>query len=158
MKHPFFLVAILLTCMSLVACIQGSSVKETKNWDPTPYDTLNNFEGVSMTVKKGSVSQTELIVVFENSSNKQAIYGDYFSLEKKLDGDWYQVPTIIDEYGFDDIGYELGPSEPSELKVDWEWLYGKLGAGEYRIIKDVSDFRSPGDFDEYYVAASFTID
>src|SRR5690625_5950753 len=120
MKNPFIFVSIFLNCMSLVACIQRSSVKETKNWFPTPYDTLNNFEGVSITVKKGSVSQTELIVVFENSSNKQAIYGDYFSLEKKLDGDWYQVPTIIDEYGFDDIGYELGLSEPSEFKVVWD--------------------------------------
>ncbi|HLS06705.1 MAG TPA: immunoglobulin-like domain-containing protein, partial [Bacillota bacterium] len=70
----------------------------------------------------------------------------------------YQVPVAIDDYGFNDIGYELNPSETEELTVDWEWLYEKIDSGEYRIIKDVLDFRKTGDFDKYYLAAPFTID
>ena len=66
-------------------------------------------------------------------------------LEKKIKGDWYQVPTIIDEYGFNDIGYDLTPSsEAQEFKIDWDWLYGKLDPGEYRLIKNILDFRGTG--------------
>jgi hypothetical protein len=42
--------------------------------------------------------------------------------------------------------------------VDWEWLYGNLDNGEYRIVKNVLDFKAPGDFDTHYLAAEFRVD
>lgn len=111
----------------------GQSV-ETTDWEPTIYEILNNLDGVKMSVKKGSVSVTGLTVAFENSSDKQCIYGDYFLLEKKVNERWYQVPTIIDNYGFHSIGYDLAAGGNGEWKVDWSWLYGKLDPGEYRIV------------------------
>ncbi|HZK33400.1 MAG TPA: immunoglobulin-like domain-containing protein [Tissierellaceae bacterium] len=119
---------------------------------------VNNFDGISMNIKEGSVSSTKLTVIFDNNSDKQGMYSDDFLLESKIKGDWYQVPTIIDEYGFHDIGYELPPSGNKELTIDWDWLYGSLDTGEYRIIKKILDFRDTGDHDEYYLAAQFTID
>ena len=124
----------------------------------TTYETVNNFTDVTMTVKEETISPTDLTVVFENNSDNHCIYGEFFALEKKIKGKWYQVPvTINGNYGFNDIGYELTSGEKEEFKVDWEWLYGSLDAGSYRIIKDILDFRSTGDFDEYYLAAEFTI-
>lgn len=128
------------------------------NWKPTPYETVNNFDGVTMTVNKEAVSSTKLTVTFENKSNSQCIYGDYFLLEKKITGRWYQVPVTIDgNYGFNAIGYNLASGDASEKVVDWNWLYGSLDAGEYRIVKYISDFRGTGDYDTYYLAAEFTI-
>lgn len=158
MKKVLLFVLTLLVS-ALAACDNGNGVSTgTNDWESTQYDTVNNFDGVSMTVKEGSVSPTELTVILENNSDKQGIYGEYFLLEKEINGDWYQVPTIIDEYGFNDIGYELAPSEIEEFTIDWDWLYGDLKTGKYRIIKDILDFRDTGDYDEYYLAAQFTID
>jgi uncharacterized cupredoxin-like copper-binding protein len=131
---------------------------ETIDLEPTEIETVNNFPGVNMTVKEGTFSSTGLTVVFENKSDKQCIYGEYFLLEKKIGESWYQVSVIIDgNFGFDSIGYNLAPGESKEWEVDWKWLYGTLEPGEYRIIKDILDFRGTGDFDTYYLAAEFVI-
>lgn len=128
------------------------------DWKPAPIETVNNFDGVTMTVKKGTVSSTELTLAFENCSKSQCIYGEGFGLEKKINGSWYQVPVAIDgNYGFHSIGYNLASGDNGERVVKWGWLYGNLDTGEYRIVKDILDFRGTGDFDTYYLAAEFTI-
>ncbi|AGL03494.1 immunoglobulin-like domain-containing protein [Desulfoscipio gibsoniae] len=136
----------------------SSQSAETTDWEPTTYETVNNFDGVTMIVKEGTSSSTSLTVYFENKSSSQCIYGEFFLLEKKINGNWYQVPVIIDgNYGFVDIGYNLTSGDNGEWAVDWEWLYGSLDTGEYRIMKDIQDFRGSGEYDTYYLAAEFTI-
>lgn len=148
--------------MSLIlisGCGSSSDSSEGSDWEPTNYETVNNLDGVTMIVKEGTVSSTGLTVIFENNSDKQCIYGEYFLLEKKIGGKWYQVPVTLDgNYGFNDIGYDLDSSDVSEWTVDWDWLYGSLDTGAYRIVKDILDFKKAGDFDKYYLTAEFTID
>jgi hypothetical protein len=130
----------------------------TTDWKPTQHETVNNFNDVTMTIKKGTVSSTELTVALKNNSSSQCIYGEYFCLEKKINGRWYQVPVTIDgNYGFDSIGYNLDSGDDREWVINWHWLYGSLSTGEYRILKDISDFRGSGEYDIYYLAAEFTI-
>lgn len=131
---------------------------DMSDWTPSTFDAVNNLEGVTMAAKEGTVSPTGLTLQFENKSGKDCIYGDFFLLEKKNSGEWYQVPVAIEgNYGFHSIGYSLTPSGDSEWVVDWEWLYGSMDTGEYRIVKDILDFRGTGDYDTYYLAAEFAI-
>jgi hypothetical protein len=82
-------------------------------------EAVNNFASVTMTVSKEAVSSTKLTLAFKNTSNSQCIYGDYFLLEKKITGIWYQVPVTIDaNYGFNAIGYNLACGDASENIVD----------------------------------------
>lgn|SRR5690625_3832930 len=159
MKRVFLLTIFLCVSILVIACSkENDNSLETSELQPTQYDVVNNFEGVSMDIIKESVSPAGLTVIFTNNSENLGIYGDYFILEQKIEGTWYQVPTTVDEYGFDDIGYELAPSTSREFLINWDWLYGTLQVGEYRIIKDMLDFRGPGDFDKYYLAAKFAIE
>ncbi|MDA8235376.1 MAG: hypothetical protein M0Z31_11340 [Clostridia bacterium] len=135
-----------------------SQAVDRTEWKPTPYKTVNNFDGVTMTLKEGTTSSVGLTVAFKNNSKSKFIYGDDFWLEKKSKGGWYQVPVAIDDnYAFNDIGYNLVSRGAGEWAVDWRWLYGSLDTGEYRIVKDISDFRGPGEYDTYNLAAEFTI-
>ena len=130
----------------------------TADGEPSKYETLNNFAGVTMTVKKGSASADGLTVTVENKSSSKCIYGEDFDLEKQLNGRWYKVPvTIKGNYAFTDIGFELASGESREWKVDWKWLYGSLASGDYRIVKGILDFRGTGDYDQYYLAAEFNV-
>ena len=72
MKKNLFLALTLLVSVLLVACSNGNGDSTAVNdWEPTQYDTVNNFDGVSMNIKEDSVSPTGLTVIFENNSDKQ---------------------------------------------------------------------------------------
>ncbi|WP_138417488.1 immunoglobulin-like domain-containing protein [Aquibacillus sediminis] len=160
-KSLVFLFQIIMGVTLLVGCgDEGSNgdSAETTEWQPTTYESVNNIDGITIDVKKGTISSAGLTVILENTSDKQYTYGEYYMLEKTINGSWYQVPIVLDEnYGFNDIGYELASSDVSEWTVDWDWLYGNLENGQYRLVKDVLDVREPGDYDTYYLAAEFTI-
>ncbi|NLT95097.1 MAG: hypothetical protein GXW85_06110 [Clostridia bacterium] len=153
----------LLIFMAL-SLILTSGYAEITDWEPTKYDYVNDFNSVNMTVKEETVSSTGLTVVIENNSDIEFIYGEYFQLEKKIKGNWYQVPVIIENYGFDDIGYTLAPGGIGKWNVEWDWLYGSLDAGEYRIVKIIADLRTrdnnrykSADSNQYILAAEFKI-
>ncbi|MBD3921667.1 hypothetical protein H8B09_23065 [Paenibacillus sp. PR3] len=81
---------------------EKTNTGENTDWEPTKYETVNDLDGVTLIVKKGTVTSTGLTVVFDNTSDKHCIYGEFFLLEKKIEGSWYQVPIAIDGvYSFD---------------------------------------------------------
>lgn len=85
-------------------------------------------------------------------------FGDEFELEVQNDGKWESVPDILEGgYGFHDIAYIIAAGQSLEVDLSWEWIYGKLPAGEYRVKKEIFDFRGTGDFDEYTVYAHFVL-
>ncbi len=126
------------------------------DWKPTIYDTVDNFNGVTMTAKEGTVTLTGMTVNLQNNSDKQCVFGEDFFLEKNIGGDWYQVPFAeAGDHAVPSIGYELDPTDAEEWDVNWEQFYGELDTGEYRIVKEVLDFRGSGDFDVYNLTAEF---
>ena len=85
-------------------------------------------------------------------------FGDEFELEVQNDGKWESVLDILEgEYGFHDIAYIIDAGQSLEMDLSWEWIYGKLPAGEYRVKKEIFDFRGTGDYDEYTVYAHFVL-
>lgn len=136
----------------------SSRPDEATDWEPTNFQTVNNIDGITMTVKEGAASATGLTVTFENNYGGQCIYSESFWLQKKIDGKWYQVPVVFDgDYAFEDIGYSLDAGSSGEWTVNWEWLYGSLDSGEYRIVKDVLVSTDLGEYDTYYLAAEFIL-
>ena len=125
---------------------------------PTRYETVKELEGVTMFTKKGSVDKKGLTLRFGNKIKPEVIYGEDFILEKEIDEKWYELPVIIDgEYGFNDIAYEITFEGGPDWDVDWQWLYGELEEGHYRIIKEISNFKENGDYEKYYLSAEFDI-
>ena len=79
-------------------------------------------------------------------------------LEVLKNGEWEDAPITVDgNYGFFDIGYPLPCEEITEREIVWEWLYGKLEPGEYRIGKGVNDFIESGNYDSYMLYAHFIL-
>ena len=116
------------------------------------------LEGVSMSVKKDSVTANGAVITLLNKADKDYQYGQQYFIQKYEDGRWYHVPYVIEDFGFEDIEYGLEKDSKSEFTIDWNWLYGSLEIGEYRIVKDIMDFRATGDYDVYTLTAEFTIE
>lgn len=157
MKRKIVYVIILLASVLLLGCSNNKS-PDIKNWKTTQLSAVNNFEQVSMNVIEDSVSAKELTVIFTNSSNREAMYSEDFLLEKNIDGNWYIVPTKKIEFGFNDIAFELSPSTQEVLKINWDWLYGSLAKGEYRIVKTLWVVGAGGEYEEYFLSAQFIIE
>lgn len=79
--------------------------------------------------------------------------GSYYVVEKKTEGGWEPVPYLLDNVGWTSEAWIIPKNDTVTWEVDWEWLYGELPTGDYRIGKEIMDFREPGDYDRqmYYV-------
>ena len=114
---------------------------------------------VTMTVKENTISKTgaEFILKSHTKIEHEYTYGEYFKLERKKNEKWVDVKPIIKNFAFNLIGYTLLGNETKEISIKWEWLYGELPPGEYRITKSINYFRGSGDFDKYFISAEFSI-
>jgi hypothetical protein len=110
---------------------------------------------LTMSVKEGSLSPSGATLVFTNDSNVELDTGTYFLLEKFDGHKWTEMNTIIENYAWPDVGIILPPGQDTERVEKWEWLYGKLSPGIYRINKDY-DYQSDG-YDNYPISAEFEI-
>ena len=103
---------------------------------------------------------TAHVGTYDDKNTGELIYGEDYTLEKLEGEKWEAVPTIIDNGVFTDIGYNIPKNGEAEIETNWEWLYGKLGSGTYKITKDVLDsgVSSEGDsLNRYTMSAQFLI-
>lgn len=87
-------------------------------------------------------------------------FSEAFSLQKLEGSEWTALPVTVEgDWAFTEEAHIISkaPEGPgTEWQINWEWLYGKLGPGDYRICKTVMDYRGPGDYTEYPVYIYFT--
>lgn len=89
--------------------------------------------GMYMTVQ--DVTDGVATVLIDNQSGSVMSYGEYYSLQKELDGMWYELPIAKTNIGFIDIAYELQDLEQATATCDLN-IFGELSPGRYRLIKD----------------------
>ncbi len=125
---------------------------------------VNTLDGVTLSVEKytgtsGDLEINNLIRLNYQSSDdvgKILQTGAWFTIQRKVDGAWYDLVPIA-EVAWEEIAYNVPAGETTVLPVTWEYLYGELPPGEYRIVISIQDWRAPGDFDTYYLADEFEI-
>ncbi len=111
--------------------------------------------GITLLVK--DVTPTGATIVFSQSGGNpsgELDTGSYYRLEynnKEL------AFAVEGDIAWTSEAYMIPKGGEVEMNVNWEWLYGTLEPGTYRIVKQVMDFRAPGDYDEKEYSAEFTI-
>ncbi len=147
MKKALFLFTVALTLCVLCSC--GETIEDSGKKPGTTY--------VSMSIQDRTLTKEGVTLILKNDSEDEYTYGEAYEVQKKEDGTWVEIPTVIENYGFQSIGYILGGKQEKEVPINWKWLYGELEAGEYRIVKDALYIREAGDYDTYHLSATFTI-
>ncbi len=115
---------------------------------------VNTLPDVKLSMDKYKSWEGE--VTFRSSAEKSYTYGDWYEIHYKFGEEWHRVP-YLNALGYYDLAYALPAGESVSLMINWKSIYGELPAGTYRIVKDVIDYRSPGDYDKHYQAAEFEI-
>lgn len=99
--------------------------------------TKTDIENVS--IKISDISTTGAIVTIKDINGNSYTYGEWYKIEKLVNGEWKELRTIIDNYGFNSMGYLVDKDNEVKFVIDWEWLYGELPLGSYRILKEVNN-------------------
>lgn len=140
MKKVIFTIILFLSCLITLA---GCNKKEQYN--ESDYE-ITTIENVSIDIY--DISLTGATLIIKDMNEEPYVYGEWYMLQKEEKGKWYNVETIIEDYGFNEMGYLVDENNEVKFVINWEWLYGKLPQGCYRILKEVN---------HQYIAVDFCI-
>lgn len=106
------------------------TVKEEPIYTPT------EVENVSIDIN--DISTTGATITIKDTNKKPYVYGAWYKIEKEIDGKWYDVNPIIDDYSFTEKGYLVDKNNEVNFVIDWKDIYGELPLGSYRILKEIN--------------------
>ena len=96
-------------------------------------------EDWTLTMTLENVTPTGATVVFTHEGDGAMItVGEFFHLEKLKDGEWKKLDPVREGFAFNAIGYMVPNNDSFRLDTKWEYIYGALTAGKYRVCKDAS--------------------
>lgn len=110
--------------------------------------------GVSLTVKKDSISKNGATFTLTNDTDENIIYGADYELEIEKDNEWHTFNTQLN---FILIGYTLNAHDSKELNINWKNSYVNLEPGKYRLIKSIVFEKDTGDIGSFKIASEFEI-
>ena len=132
-KITLIVIGILLIVLGIIVLVTRS---DSKLKEVNVYAT-SEVENVSATIS--DISLTGATITIKDTNEDKYTYEEWYVLQKVIDGKTYSIPTKVKDYGFNDIGYEVNENNEVKFVIDWEWLYGELSQGSYRIIKKSHD-------------------
>ena len=125
-----------------------------------PGDVIPNAWGVALSADNVTAKGLTIVCHQTGGENAAELHtGTYYVLQKLDNKTWVDAEYLPQEY---DVAWTqealmIEKESTTIWDVNWEWLYGELPAGEYRIGKEITNFRGAGDYDEEMVYAEFII-
>ena len=114
--------------------------------------------GITLTLK--NLTRTGATIVCTQSGGVptgELQTGSFFILEKLTETGWKEVEHLPQErdVSWTSIAYLVNIDGTTEWTINWEWLYGELPDGHYRIGKPFDDFRGTANYDTMMIYATF---
>ena len=149
------IVILIVVCLSVSLCLTGFKSSQNKIDIGNESDLNISQTDVTMSIKKGTLTNNGATIVLTNESDKDYEYGSPYEIEVKKDGKWHKINA---ELNFDLPAFILKAGENVELELDWENGYGLLPKGTYRIIKDADYEYENEKYNSFNIAVEFNID
>ena len=151
MKKTLFLLLALLIAVSTAACTTGST-----SGQPDP-DTPTNDWGITLNLENVTCSGATIVCKQSGGVPTGRLQTGSYYVITRLGPDNNWEPLREGETVWTMEAYSVNMGGTTEWKVNWEWLYGQLPDGHYRLGKGFMNFRGPGDYDEMMIYAEFEI-
>jgi hypothetical protein len=160
------LVGIVLTLTSCsTARLKKSKFSDEESVGPAVF-SASDITSTGLTLEITNTS-SEYRMEYYRDERKGYDNGHGYRLEQKIGDDWYVLNVIVDDTTIDTdcIWRFIMAGDTIEEKVDWEYLYGELSPGEYRMLFRLS-IVSGIDYDswsltyenEFYIPIYFEIE
>ena len=120
---------VLSLLLALLLSLCGCHKQEALTSDYVATDVKN------VEIRIENISSAGATVTIKDTNPEPYVYGEWYEVDRKVDGKWYVVEPVIEAYGFHDMGYLVDENCEVKFDIDWTWLYGELPAGTYRILK-----------------------
>ena len=144
---------IILVCGILVIGLVGCGRSKNKIDIGEPSDIQTSQRDIVLSIKEGTLTNIGATLILENNSDQLLHYDDSYEIEIKKDVKWYKVNA---EIFFNEPLFDVEEGKSKELDLKWEYGYGKLPRGKYRIVKKVY-FENDRE-QELYISVEFNID
>ncbi len=119
-----------------VIFILGIALMVAREYERNNFNHLKLADDtISMEIKEGTLTNKGATVIITDKSKKKNIYDGGFLIYKKGIGRWLALPSK--EQWVNAIGYRTDENGKLEFDCNWEWWYGKLKKGTYRLVKSV---------------------
>lgn len=145
---------------------EAMEILDTMRFDPNItagaayiYSSEAESDEIAVIMDMSNISDTGATIRFrqyEARETGELIYGEGYAISRLENEEWVPVLQIIDNGAFPDIGYTIPAGGEAEINTNWEWLYGKLSKGTYRISKTILDSYDNG-YNEYVLYGKFFI-
>lgn len=122
----------------------------------TELQEIEQFEGFYMEVTY--LTPKGVCLQLTNNTDSDILFGAPYSLQILKDGKWYEVGYIIENWGFNAIGYEMAPDSVIGLAERWDWFHGELAPGTYRIVKDMQATDETGKETDFWAVVEFDVE
>jgi len=156
MKKFFTALLLVLACAALSAC---TGVESCPAAQPEALaDGEENTWGVVFTAKDVTPNGLTLLCTQSGDAPGELTTGAEFTLQIKKGDAWESVPVTQENCAWTMEAYLIPADGSTEWKTDWQWLYGTLQSGQYRIGKTVTAFIEPGNSPSQLLWAEFTIE
>ena len=95
------------------------------------------IENIKMWFENTTVKGATLVI--EDTNENPYTYGEWYTIEKQINGKWYELLKDNKEYRFNFDEYLPDENNIVRFHMDWENIYGELWGSNFRIIKKVND-------------------
>ena len=130
---------------------------------PSAADVTNHDLGITLTAENVTPAGLTLVCTQSDGSPTGELFtGSYYVIERYTTDGWKAVDYVYDgskgELAWTDEAWIINMDGETRWDMSWEWLYGQLSPGWYRVGKSVMDFRSTGNYDSHLCYAVFEVE
>ena len=139
MKKIFVILLVSALLLGLVGCQSSTPKLDDPSFAPlamTPGETFSSYDGIDIQIDSlnwhEEEAKTTMVVVWDNDSGYDAIYGAAYEIER-LDGEEWVSCAMQDELFFIEIAYELSAGRLQNKEYNLTNTYDVSSPGTYRF-------------------------